>query len=376
MTDQPADDPTDVNYTDEITPEAKMLSFVSLYSGCGGMDLGFRDAGFRPIWSNDIDPVAVETYKTVLPGHTATAGDIATIQDLPGFGDADLVIGGPPCQGFSVAGRMDPNDPRSRHVHTFMDVVARICPKAFVMENVKALAVNSRWGQIREHLQERASALGFSTDLFLLNASHFGVPQARERMFLIGIQRELGSPTAPTPSTKQAPPTLRSALETLPPYGHEGNDSVCAAKITLAKAPVLRRSPWAGMLFNGAGRPMDLDRPAPTLPASMGGNKTPIIDQDQLTNDAKSWVESYHDHLWSGGKPRRRVPSTLRRITVQEAAAIQTFPNDMAFSGSQSAHYRQIGNAVPPRLAFHVALAVRNSLCNDLPPHPDDKESV
>lgn len=326
------------------------------------MDLGFRDAGFRPVWSNDIDPVAVETYKAVLPGHTATAGDISAIRDLPGFGDADLVIGGPPCQGFSVAGRMDPNDPRSQHVHMFMDVVARVRPKAFVMENVKALAINARWGQIREHLSERAATLGYNTNIFLLNASHFGVPQARERMFLIGIQKELGLPSAPAPSTEHAPPTLRSALQTLPAYGEVGNDSICAAKITLAKSPVLRRSPWAGMLFNGAGRPMDLDRPAPTLPASMGGNKTPIIDQDQLTSDATSWVESYHDHLWSGGKPKRRVPSRLRRITVQEATAIQTFPSGMPFSGSQSAHYRQIGNAVPPRLAFHVALAVRDSL--------------
>jgi DNA (cytosine-5)-methyltransferase 1 len=116
------------------------------------------------------------------------------------------------------------------------------------------------------------------------------------------------------------------------------------------------------MLFNGAGRPMDLDRPAPTLPASMGGNKTPIIDQDQLDAGADPWVVRYHAHLWNGGTPWTRVPPRLRRITVEEAAAIQTFPAGMRWAGPQSARYRQIGNAVPPELAYRVALALRESL--------------
>lgn len=326
------------------------------------MDLGFRDAGFKPVWANDIDPLAMETYRSVLPGHDAVAGDISTLSSTPGPGDADLVIGGPPCQGFSVAGRMDPKDPRSRHVHTFLDVVGSVRPKAFVLENVKALGINTRWAQLRDVLRDRAKLLGYKTEIFVLNASHFGVPQARERMFLVGLQAEFGDPQEPVSTTEESPVTLRSVLGDLPKYGEAGNDSICAAKIVPAKSPVMRRSPWAGMLFNGAGRPMDLDRPAPTLPASMGGNKTPIIDQEQLEKGSESWVEAYHEHLSSGGKPKPSAPSRLRRITVQEAAAIQTFPIGMKFSGSQSAQYRQIGNAVPPKLAYHVARSLLPAL--------------
>jgi DNA (cytosine-5)-methyltransferase 1 len=110
---------------------------------------------------------------------------------------------------------------------------------------------------------------------------------------------------------------------------------------------------------------MDLDRPAPTLPASMGGNKTPIIDQHQLDSGAEPWVVEYHAHLWRGGEPWKQAPPRLRRITVEEAAAIQTFPAGMTWAGSQSARYRQIGNAVPPELAYRVALALRESLALD-----------
>jgi DNA (cytosine-5)-methyltransferase 1 len=337
-------------------------SFVSLFSGCGGMDIGFVWAGFKPTWANDIDAVALETHRAVLPLHTTVCGDVASLKDRPGAGDADLVIGGPPCQGFSVAGRMDPNDPRSRHVWNFLDTVGEVRPRAFVMENVKALAENRRWASLLEQLIDHAEDMGYECRLYVLNAADFGVPQARERMFLIGVRRGEGHHSEPEPITKNSQPSLRSALSTLPPYGRRGNHTVCPAIITPARSPVLRRSPWAGMLFNGAGRPMDLDRPAPTLPASMGGNKTPIIDQRQLEAGGDSWVVEYHARLWDGGKALKRAPGFLRRITVEEAAAIQTFPKGMTWSGPQSARFRQIGNAVPPELAFQVALAVRRSL--------------
>lgn len=341
-----------------MTPEPK-ASFVSTYSGAGGMDIGFARAGLRPVWANDIDPAAVETYNSLFEGHVATAGDIRE-QELPDRGSADLVIGGPPCQGFSVAGKMDPNDPRSRHVWDFLGVVARVRPRAFVMENVKALAANKRWAGLRNQLIAEAEKLGYKTELLLLNASHFGVPQARERMFLIG--RIEGSSVQPIPVSAGAPPTVRHALESLPAYGQPGNDEICSAGITPAKKPVLRRSPHAGMLFNGQGRPLNLDRPATTLPASMGGNRTPIIDQRHLETGEVSWIVEYHAHLWNGGKPYDSAPDFLRRITVQEAAALQTFPTSMEWSGTQTAVYRQIGNAVPPNLAYHVALAVMRSL--------------
>jgi DNA (cytosine-5)-methyltransferase 1 len=118
------------------------------------------------------------------------------------------------------------------------------------------------------------------------------------------------------------------------------------------------------LLFNGSGRPLHLDGRAKTLPASMGGNATPIIDQDELERGAEPWVVEYHRWLQDGNSPLSEAPERLRRITVQEAAALQTFPAAWSFAGPRVAQYRQIGNAVPPNLAEAVARSVRETLEN------------
>ena len=348
-------------------------TFVSVYSGAGGLDVGFIEAGFAPVFSIDIDSSAVATYEASMKRlcdriphlgvleHQLHCGDINDhMPDLAAV-SADVVVGGPPCQGFSVAGKMDPSDPRSWHVWRFLDVVEAVGPTCFVMENVKALAENRRWTRLLDALRNRADGLGYATEVLVLNASHYGVPQARERMFLVGIPRTARF-EPPAPTTAQHPPSVRDALSTLPPWRNPGNDMLCTARVTPAKIPVMRRSPYAGMLFNGAGRPMRLDQPAPTLPASMGGNRTPIIDQECLDGTDGCWVARYHAFLKAGGAPLHKVPERLRRLTVQEASAIQGFPADMEWRGSQSSIYRQIGNAVPPALGTTVALSLRSSL--------------
>jgi DNA (cytosine-5)-methyltransferase 1 len=366
------------DYSDVPCRPTSAGSFVSLYAGAGGLDLGFALAGFHPVWSNDFDANAMETHRRLfkrlrderphLADHSwdEVTGSILDVLDgggLPPRGTADVVIGGPPCQGFSVAGKMDPADHRSQHVFRFFDVVEHLQPRAFVFENVKALYENRRWSLVREALMGRAEGLGFTTVMLCLNAAHFGVPQARERLLFIGLRD--GEPVVPVASTDQQPFTVRQALSQLPPVGEPGNDSLCSAIITPAKDPVMRRSPFAGMLFNGAGRPLDLDTPSLTLPASMGGNKTPIIDQDDLDGRDDAWVVGYHARLARGGRPISKIPPRLRRLTVEEAAVLQTFPIGMEWAGPQSSQYRQIGNAVPPRLALAVAEAVRTSLGRD-----------
>lgn len=367
------------DYSDVPAHETPVGTYISLYAGAGGLDIGFSLAGFAPVWVSELDENALSTHDAVFEqlaterphlrgkSYIAKSGDLLAVpkDELPVKGSADLVIGGPPCQGFSVAGKMDPNDERSKHVFHFLDVVERVQPKAFLLENVKALYENRRWADIRSALIERADELGYDTILTLANAAHFGVPQARERMFFIGVRKEIGSPEAPLPTTAEYPPTVREALSQLPRYGEPGNDSLCTARITTAKAPVLRRSPFAGMLFNGAGRPLNLDAPSVTLAASMGGNKTPIIDQRLLEfEDTESWVVDYHSGLWESGGASvvDEVPNHLRRLTVEEAAAIQTFPLGMSWQGPQSSRYRQIGNAVPPRLALAAAEAIKRAL--------------
>jgi DNA (cytosine-5)-methyltransferase 1 len=332
---------------------------ISLYCGAGGLDLGFAEAGFDVQWAIDHDPFAVQTYNENLEP-VAVCDDVLD-HAPPEVLSPDVVIGGPPCQGFSVIGRMDPGDPRSRHVEHFLDVVEDLEPRAFVMENVKALGVSPRWAGTRARLEQRAADLGYQHRLFLLNARDYDVPQARERMFLIGMRDQ--QPQLPPPTSPDRARTVREALAALPDFGEPGNDSRCSARVVPAKAPVMRPSAFAGsLLFNGSGRPLELDAAAKTLPASMGGNATPIIDQDELELGAEPWVVEYHRRLLAGGRPLKRAPKRMRRITVQEAAALQTFPVNWNFSGRQVAQYRQIGNAVPRRLAEAVARSVYDAL--------------
>jgi DNA (cytosine-5)-methyltransferase 1 len=331
---------------------------VSLYAGAGGLDRGFAEAGFELLWAIDSDPRAVETYRENVGDHVV-CGELPG--DCPSGLAPDLVIGGPPCQGFSVIGRMDPDDPRSKHVHHFLDIVEGLFPRAFCMENVKALAESPRWDAVRESLIDRATALDYEVAMFVLNAADYGVAQARERTFLVGLRD--GVPLCPVPTTKASPRTVKDVLSVLPHFGEPGNRMGTTARVVPAVRPVMRPSAHSGsLLFNGSGRPLHLDGAAKTLPASMGGNATPIVDQEELEHGAEPWVVGYHRRLLQGRAPNRTAPRRMRRITVEEAAALQGFPPAWKWRGPKGAMYRQIGNAVPPILAEHVAVSLRQAL--------------
>ncbi len=343
---------------------------ISLYSGAGGLDIGFRKAGFEIIWANDFSKNACESYAKNIGDHIR-CGDINNyLDEIKEIKDIDIVIGGPPCQGFSVAGKMDPNDPRSKHVWTFTDVVEMLNPRAFVMENVKALGTLTKWEPLRKSLLARFRDLGYSTNFVVLNATEYDVPQGRERVFFIGYKgnsKLIPDLEKMMEQYKTMAPTVRETLSVLDRAGTGNNQGVCKAKITLTPNPVLRKSPFAGMLFNGMGRPIRLDGYANTLPASMGGNKTPIIDEDELYENEPGWVQEYHSKIMNGSKPSefKEAPKRLRRLTVEEAALIQTFPKDYKFCGPQSSKFCQIGNAVPPNLAFNIGKMIMDCLTNE-----------
>ena len=344
----------------------KMLTAVSLFSGAGGMDVGFERAGFEIVAANEIDPFAGKTYRANHKNSELLEGDVGQyIEALAMFRGVDVIFGGPPCQGFSVAGKMDLNDPRSQLVFSFMEVVRTVQPRVFIMENVKALAFLEKFQKVREELFRLFSQLGYSVSMNVLNAKDYGSAQNRERVFFIGAaevkqNNKLGFLEA----YRQKALAVRDVIQHLGPAGSKTNPRICKAKITLAEKPVLRRSPYAGMLFNGQGRPLNPDGWSSTLPASMGGNRTPIIDEQHLYDYKESWVEKYHEKLWNGMPfiPNIEVPKYLRRLTVDEAALLQGFPSDYEFFGPQSKVYCQIGNAVPCTLAEAVALATRDLL--------------
>ena len=343
------------------------MKAVSLFTGAGGMDVGFQKAGFDVIWANELMPHAAKTYALNHPEGVMHQGDLKNFMDkLPTNGDVTCVFGGPPCQGFSVAGKMDLGDERSQLVFSFLEVVRRVNPKIFVMENVKALATLSKFSHVRDEIFRQADALGYELQFYVLNAKDFGVPQSRERVFFIGFKRNLKIKFGDEIFNpyRVIPPSVRDVLLPIGPAGTENNPLTCKAKITLAERPVMRKSPYAGMIFNGLGRPLNTDGVSCTLPASMGGNKTPIVDEAHLFNDEPSWISWYHSRLQSGQAPlaMNDPPTSLRRLTLREAKAIQTFPPEYQFSGPSSSQYTQIGNAVPCGLAYAVAKAVMDAL--------------
>lgn len=342
------------------------MKAISLFSGAGGMDVGFKAAGFEVIAANEMDKYACETFRANHPKSNLIEGDIDRCgEELYRYKEVDVVFGGPPCQGFSVAGKMDPDDPRSKLIFSFCNIIEKVNPKAFVMENVKALGTLSKFEAVRNALISRFQKAGYSVTIHILNSKDFGVPQSRERVFFIGVKDGI-KPIHKASFKKylKEAPTLREILIPLGKPGTKSNEHVCNAKVTLAAKPVLRKSPYAGMLFNGQGRPLNPDGWASTLPASMGGNRTPIIDNNHLYLGERSWVEEYHRHLMAGGKPQSMhdVPSYLRRLTINEAALLQTFPENYVWCGPSSKIYSQIGNAVPCRLARVVASCVKDSL--------------
>ncbi len=347
----------------------RKLRAISLFSGAGGLDVGFDRAGFCTVFANEFDHDAAETWRLNRPDNAGAMaeGDIAEhIDELNQFADTiDVLFAGPPCQGFSVAGKMDPNDDRSKLVWTCLDAIERVRPRVFIIENVAALGKLEKWSNVRENIVRRAKKAGYDVAYQVWHTPDFGVPQNRDRVIFVGVLGGDASQFQGAMRHHEAKaPTAREVLLSVGAYGSESNPKTCTANVTLATNPVMRVSPYAGMLVNGAGRPVCLDGLPPTLPATMGGNKTPIVDQRALEDSSQAnWFEGYHAGIVSGeiDPAKASTPDYLRRLTIREAAAIQTFPEDYVFSGAKTKQYRQIGNAVPSLFAEAVARSVREA---------------
>lgn len=347
-----------------------ILTAISLFSGAGGLVVGFELAGFNSVFANEFDHDAAEAWRINRPthSHVMIEGDVKNyIADLSKFKGVDVLFGGPPCQGFSVAGKMDPNDERSKMVWYFLDAVEKTHPKVFVMENVAALGILDKWAKVRKGIVERGEKLGYDVSFKVHHTSDYGVPEKRDRVIFIGVKKNIGNVNCfyeKLEAHKKKPKSARTVILSAGLYGSKENPQTCTANISLAKHPVMRRSPYAGMLVNGAGRPIDLDDIAPTLPASMGGNKTPIVDELALHDSKRSnWFANYHAGLVDGSVSplSSKIPTTIRRLTVKECAAIQTFPVGYKFCGTKTKQYKQIGNAVPCLFAEAVAKSVRDA---------------
>lgn len=299
------------------------MKVVSLFSGAGGLDLGFKKAGHNIIWANDLYEDAVATYRENIGNHIVCE-DICNI-DPAQIPDCDIVIGGFPCQGFSVANmKRHIEDERNELYKQLIRIIKAKKPKFFLAENVKGLT-NLAKGKVFEMILADFRKLGYNVQAQVLNAADFGVPQTRQRVIIIGVRNDIDFEYQyPLPTHDKNEKnglkkwvSVSKALSNLPDPDMP-ND-----------IPNHEYSKYK-LQFNGylGHRPLDPDKPAPTVTAR-GDNK--------------------------GGVVILPHPNGQRRMSCRELASVQSFPVDFKFSGNRSSIYRQIGNAVPPVLGYAVA---------------------
>jgi DNA (cytosine-5)-methyltransferase 1 len=324
---------------------------VDLFAGAGGLSLGLTAAGFDPVRAVESDVDACATYSELHPRAELDPGPIEGVKFRPLRGAVALLAGGPPCQPFSTGGKqLGAADARDGLPH-FLRALDELQPDAFLIENVAGLAAASM-RRYFDCLLADLRALKYAVAWKVVNAADYGVPQKRRRLFIVGMRGLLFEfPHATHGPGSRRPWAAAGAVLSLNQIVGEPNPSI----VTYAKRPDIRPSPYAGQLFNGGGRPIDLKSTAPTILAAAGGNKTPFLDPEEV-------VAPYHAHLLSGGKPRKGRVSGARRITVEESARLQTFPPGTLFSGRRSTQYTLVGNAVPPRLAEAIGKALRAAL--------------
>jgi DNA (cytosine-5)-methyltransferase 1 len=328
---------------------------LDIFAGAGGLSLGLEAAGFEIVAGVEIDPDACETFGKAHPAAEVVCDDVSRLPFETWAPRVDVVVGGPPCQPWSTGGkRLGEADPRDGWP-IFLQALEAIRPQAFIAENVAGFAAGARKPHF-DLLIQRLTNLGYYVTSDVLNAADYGVPQRRLRLLIVGTMRcRFSFPRPRYGAADKEPWRVAGDVIGPDPVGTP-NPSI----ITYARRPEIRPNPYDGHVYNGGGRPIDLSKPAPTLLASMGGNKTPWVD-------TRGIVPGYHAHLSAGGAPRAgRVPGA-RRITVEESALLQTFPRGMHFAGPRSSCYRQIGNAVPPLLAQ----AVGDELLRQLGQHED-----
>ena len=319
---------------------------VDLFCGAGGLSLGLEQAGFETQMALDNDGDACATYKAAFAGKGISVKHASAIGfDFTPWKGVDLVAGGPPCQPFSTGGLRRGQEDERDLLPIFVRAVLEIEPRAFLFENVPGLSSLAHRDYLRETLRSLFECYNIFGPL-VLNAADFGVPQSRRQLVTIGIR----GTTIDVPETGTIRRVPAGSVISARPKG-DPNPS----KIVYAKTPDLRPDPYHGQLFNGGGRAIDLERPAPTILASAGGNKTHFIDIGKH-------VPAYHRHLMQGGKPRQGELPDARRLTVAKSAALQTFPNNMTFYGNRSSQYTQVGNAVPPRFAAALGLTIAEAL--------------
>jgi DNA (cytosine-5)-methyltransferase 1 len=324
-------------------------TYMSFFCGGGGLDLGFASAGFKPLYSSDIVPVFCQTVAKNLKHHIVEPCDITEFRGsdfrrrLRGTNiDVDVVIGGPPCQSFSILGdRKSTQDPRGKLVYEYARVITELSPRAFLFENVPGILTIRKGADWANVLQFFKDETGYHLTWRKLNSVWFGVPQYRQRVILIGFKRRDDAARFKWPQQRYAFSPSQPELGMMSPYtAGEALEGVHGLPNHILRVHGERVTQRYSLIPQGGRDRKDhtdrihLERPSGTVLVGSGAG---------------------------GGRPFIH-PTEHRHITVREAARLQSFPDWWVFAGGPTAAYRQVGNAVPPLMANAVASEIKKAI--------------
>jgi DNA (cytosine-5)-methyltransferase 1 len=367
---------------------------IDLFAGAGGLGLGFEQAGFDIVAAVEIDPIHCATHKFNFPNCVTICKSVVDLtgdelRRRAGIGrrDLDLLIGGPPCQGFSLMGKRALDDTRNQLVFHYVRLVMELKPKYFVFENVKGLTI----GKHRRFLQEIIEAFGEGgydvvADYRVLNAKDYSVPQDRRRLFLLGTRAGLKLPTYPQPTERT---TVGEAIGDIP----EAESFPELWERDWTETKLGKPSSYAAMLRDKKNDPENFGYGrrynSKLLTCSLLTNHTPRSRQrfaDTAPNDVepisrfkKLSLNGICNTLRAGTasdrgaftSPRPIHPTSPRVITVREAARLHSYPDWFRFHATKWHGFRQIGNSVPPLLARAVGGEIMKAL-QKKPQKPDE----
>jgi DNA (cytosine-5)-methyltransferase 1 len=362
---------------------------VDLFAGAGGLSLGFEQAGFRVAAAVEYDPIHAATHEYNFPECSTICRSVADIggeyirkYSTIGKSDIDVVFGGAPCQGFSMIGKRALDDPRNHLVHHFVRVVSELKPKFFIFENVRGLTVGEHKKFLHEIIAEfKDKGYKVREEYQVLNAANFGVPQNRQRLFLIGARRGQRLPEYPSPSHAvpganldlgftQRTPTVWEALGDLP----EADNYEELLERDWVEADFAKPSPYAKSLRAATGKARNLltsslrtihtSLSQERFKATKPGETEPVsrflkLDPEGLCNTIRAGTASDRGAFTS---PRPIHPFSPRCITVREAARLHSYPDWFRFHVTKWHGFRQVGNSVPPLLGQAVAAKIMEQL--------------
>lgn len=338
----------------------KQLNCIDLFCGCGGLSYGFEKAGFNVLLGIDNDKKAIEAFEKNHNGAKGMCGDITEIHydDIKryiGNKKVDVIIGGPPCQGFSLSGPRNFNDPRNKLYLSYIRFVEEIKPTAFVIENVPGL-ISLFDGQIKDSIIHKFADLGYHVEYKILCAADYGVPQTRKRVVFVGFK---SGHAFDYPQKSGVEVTCRMALSDLPPLTEELGEEISEYEMEPQNdyQKLMRKN--AGKLLNhvAAQHSEKVQRIISLVPDGCNYKSLPEEYRNSrnfhvawtrfASNKPAPTIDTGHRHHFH--YEYNRVP------TVRECARLQSFPDDFEFVGTKTQQFRQVGNAVPPLMAQAIA---------------------